>query len=234
MESPSSVPSRLRHRSSFGHFPTSTPTSSYISLRQRRASTVETVYLSDKSPVKIFRKRTTRRNRRKMPFLEAHYHPFLFTMMTLSAMAELGLTSFLISAGNENGTWPSPRYHALLIMFCFNAAWTILFSTIYMLWYVDGASHFLANVASSVFWLLATSALWGIAAGIMHNTRMGANCVRQEAISRCRQSLTVEALGWTEFGFCLLTMVATCLWVISSAWRRRAESKLETEARELP
>ena len=45
-------------------------------------------------------------------------------------------------------------------MFCFNAAWTILFSTTYMLWYVDGASHFLANVASSVFWLLATSALW--------------------------------------------------------------------------
>ena len=45
-------------------------------------------------------------------------------------------------------------------MFCFNAAWTVLFSTTYMLWYFDGASHFLANVASSVFWLLATSALW--------------------------------------------------------------------------
>ena len=45
-------------------------------------------------------------------------------------------------------------------MFCFNAAWTTLFSTTYMLWCVDGASHFLANVASSVFWLLATSALW--------------------------------------------------------------------------
>lgn len=45
-------------------------------------------------------------------------------------------------------------------MFCFNSAWTTLFSTTYMLWYVDGASHFLANVASSVFWLMATSALW--------------------------------------------------------------------------
>lgn len=46
-------------------------------------------------------------------FIKAHYHPFLFALMTLSAMAELGLTAFLISAGNENGTWPSPRYHAL-------------------------------------------------------------------------------------------------------------------------
>ena len=112
MESPSSAPSRLRQRSSSGHFPSFTPTS-YISLRQRRASTVESGYLSNKSLVKSFRTRTPRRNQRKMPILEAHYHPFLFTMMTLSAMAELGLTSFLISAGNENGTWPSPRYHAL-------------------------------------------------------------------------------------------------------------------------
>ena len=68
----------------------------------------------------------------------------------------------------------------------------------------------------------------------MHNTRKGASCARQAALSRCRQSLTVEALGWTEFGLCVLTMVATCLWVISSGWRRRTESKLGTEARELP
>ncbi|KAF8807431.1 hypothetical protein BYT27DRAFT_7165036 [Phlegmacium glaucopus] len=159
-----------------------------------------------------------------MPFLEAHYHPFLFAMMTLSAMAELGLTAFLISAGNENGTWPSPKYHHLLIMFCFNAAWTTLFSTTYMLWYVDGASHFLANVASSVFWLLATSLLWGTAAGIMHNTRTGSDCAGRATISRCRQSLTVETLGWTEFGLCVLTMVATCLWVNSSRWKRQSQN----------
>lgn len=41
------------------------------------------------------------------------YHPFLFTLMTCSALAELGLTAFLVSAGNEHGTWPSKRYHVL-------------------------------------------------------------------------------------------------------------------------
>ena len=117
MEKASSVvPSQLRQKSS-GYFPSSTPTS-YISLqplRQRRAPTVESGYLSNISPVKTFRTRTRtpRRSRGKMPLLEAHYHPLLFTMMTLSAVAELGLTSFLISAGNENETWPSPGYHAL-------------------------------------------------------------------------------------------------------------------------
>lgn len=50
---------------------------------------------------------------RKMSLVKARYHPFLFAMMTLSAMAELGLTAFLIGAGNENKTWPSERYHSL-------------------------------------------------------------------------------------------------------------------------
>jgi hypothetical protein len=35
-------------------------------------------------------------------------------------------------------------------------------------------------------------------------------------LCRCRQSLTVEALGWTEFGLSVLTLVATCLWVHGS------------------
>jgi len=228
---PSIAPSRLRQRSSCTFFPSSAPTSyiSLQSLRQRRASSIEPSYLSNTFPVKISRKHTLRRRQGKMPFLETHCHPFLFAMMTLSAMAELGLTSFLISAGNENGTWPSPRYHTLLIMFCFNAGWTTLFSTTYMLWYVDGASHFLANVASSVFWLLATSVLWGTAAGIMHNTRTGSDCARVPTISRCRQSLTVEALGWTEFGLCALTMLVTCLWVISSRHRSRIEPDLSQQ-----
>lgn len=151
-----------------------------------------------------------------MSFVKAHYHPFLFAFMTLSSLAELGLTVFLINAGNANHTWPSPRYHSLLKLFLFNAAWTTMFSTAYMLWIVDGAVHLLASIASSVIWLLITTILWGSAAGIMHNTRTGGDCPHSLPISRCRQSLTVEALGWSEFGLCLFTLVATCMWVQTS------------------
>lgn len=110
--------------------------------------------------------------------MRANYHPFLFTLMTLTATAELGLTAFLISAGNEAQTWASPRYHSLsvprrskchprltesrssLILLCFSSAWTLLFSGAYVLWIVDGAVHLLAQVASSVIWLLLTAVLW--------------------------------------------------------------------------
>ncbi|KAF9569591.1 hypothetical protein CPC08DRAFT_421 [Agrocybe pediades] len=156
-----------------------------------------------------------------MAILEARYHPFLFTMMALCAMAELGLTSFLLSAGNENGTWPTPRYHHLLILFCFNASWTTLFSMTYLLWYLDGASHFLANIASSVIWLVVSCVLWGTAAGIMHNTRSGGSCARRATISRCRQSLTVEALGWAEFSLFTVTIISTCVWVYAAHRARK-------------
>lgn len=37
--------------------------------------------------------------------------------------------------------------------------------------------------------------------------------VSDSAGGSCRQSLTVEALGWTEFGLSMMAMAATCLWI---------------------
>jgi len=106
---------------------TTSSTSSYIPLqplRKRRASLDIDRILSN-SPLRSQddsaghlpkRRNLTRRVRRrgrKMPFLEAHYHPLLFALMMLCGMAELGLTAFLISAGNEHRTWPRPKYYSL-------------------------------------------------------------------------------------------------------------------------
>ncbi|KAF5390256.1 hypothetical protein D9757_002910 [Collybiopsis confluens] len=85
-----------------------------------------------------------------------NFHPFIFLAMALCSTAELGLSAFLINAGNANGTWPSSRYHVLLILFVFNASWTVLFSSAYMLYLFDGAASFLANIASSAIWILLT------------------------------------------------------------------------------
>jgi len=151
-----------------------------------------------------------------MPYIKTHYHPFLFVLITICAMAELGLTAFLISAGNENHNWPSARYHSLLILFEFNAVWTTMFGTAYLLWIVDGAVHFLASIASSIVWLVITTVLWGAAAGMMRSTRAGGDCNWISDSSGCRETLTVEAVGWVEFGLCTLTLLATCMWLRAS------------------
>ncbi|KAJ7492590.1 hypothetical protein FB451DRAFT_1021393 [Mycena latifolia] len=155
-----------------------------------------------------------------MSFVQAHYHPFLFTMMLLSGVAELGLTAFLVNAGNAHDTWPSPRYHALLVFILFNATWTVVFTAAYMLWLTDGAKHLLANIASSIFWLGVTVTLWGVSAGMFHHTRTGGNCPTSPPISRCRQSLTVEALAFTELALATVALFFTCVWAGTSSGRR--------------
>jgi len=145
-----------------------------------------------------------------------YYHPYLFTLIALVAMAEMGLTSFLLNRGNQHDTWPSPRYHSLLVLFLFNSVWTTIIAWTYVIWIFNGALHLFASVASSAFWLIITAILWGAAAGCMATTRTGGDCNEERPLSRCRQSLTVEALGWTSFGLCLLTLFAACSWVHQS------------------
>ncbi|EKM61028.1 uncharacterized protein PHACADRAFT_82969 [Phanerochaete carnosa HHB-10118-sp] len=151
--------------------------------------------------------------RRRRPQACGQRHPFLFTLMTLTAAAELGLTAFLIGAGNEVGTSSSPGYYSLLILLCFESAWTLLFTAGYLLWIMEGGTYLLASVASSVMWLLLTAVFWGAATGIMHNTRTRSHCLGSPPLSRCRQSRTVEALGWTEFTLCALTLLTTVCWM---------------------
>ncbi|KAF7306948.1 hypothetical protein MIND_00487600 [Mycena indigotica] len=129
----------------------------------------------------------------------------------------MGLTAFLVNAGNAHGTWPTPRYHSLLLLLLFCAAWTVFFSSAYILWLADNKQHILANVASSIIWLGVTLVLWGVGAGILHFTRGGGNCPNSAPISRCRQSLTVESLAWVETGVVFLTLC----WTITTTIVRR-------------
>lgn len=89
--------------------------------------------------------------------------------------------------------------------------------------------------------------LQAVASGLMQHTRRGGNCAGVPTISRfvsdrlpppsswpelthnnsnptrhhsCRQSLTVEALGWTELGLSALTLLATCFWARVGRKRR--------------
>jgi len=54
--------------------------------------------------------------------LKARYHPYLFLLITLCAMAELGLTSYLINVGNQIG-YAEASYHSLSVdstLLCFS------------------------------------------------------------------------------------------------------------------
>lgn len=158
-----------------------------------------------------------------MNYILAKTHPFLFLIVALLAIAELGLTVYLISYGNANDYFVSSRYHALLITFCTLSSWTTLFAGGYVLWILYGGAHALAGVASSLIWLLVTTAAWSIATGILNWARIGGQCPGRPAIHKCRESLTVMALGYAELSVCscilLFTAVQSFLeWRRGNAW----------------
>ncbi|KAF7347809.1 hypothetical protein MVEN_01538400 [Mycena venus] len=170
---------------------------------------------------RLFRPNFPSSNFAGMSFVEAHYHPFLFTMMTLTGIAEAGLTTFLVNAGNAHDTWPSPRYHSFLLFILFNAIWTVVFCVAYMLWLVDGSEA-----------LPGEHRQFDILAHCYHSF-MGCFC-RHLSCHENRgklpyladniKSLTVEALAWAEFGLSTVALFWTCVWVGSSGRKRVRDS----------
>ena len=69
----------------------------------------------------------------------------------------------------------------------------------------------------------------GVGAGLLHMTRGGGGCEGQPALSRCRQALTIEALGWTELGVCGCTLLLTLIWICVSSFAP-ANVKEDTES----
>ena len=84
----------------------------------------------------------------------------------------------------------------------------------------------------------------GAAAGMMHGTRAGGDCNWMSdssgfvnpsspcsqpqdlsSLASCRETLTVEAVGWVEFGLCTLTLLATCMWLRTSKRNYVSESR---------
>jgi len=143
----------------------------------------------------------------------AGYHPLLFGLIALVGMAALGLSAFWVHNVQHD---PSNRFRSLVILFLFDSCWTVLFAAAYVVWLDSGALHILASIGASAVWLIITAILWGVAAGLFHSVRGGGNCAGTPAISPCRETLTLEALGWTEMGLCILTLLAACFWVRSS------------------
>ena len=65
--------------------------------------------------------------------------------------------------------------------------------------------------------------LQGVGTGLMHGARIGTggDCDGRPTLSKCRQSLTVEGLGWAEFGVCASTLLLTVFWVCTSTFAGR-------------
>jgi hypothetical protein len=137
---------------------------------------------------------------------------FMYGLLTVVALAEVGVTAYLIDHFTAVG-YPSSRYRSLTIFLLFNACWTSFFGLAYLAFIAAGAFNRLARLTASLAWLSVTSLLWVIAAGLYTDPVRGgrgeAMCRGLPALDICRKTQSAQALAWTAFSFCIITMIVS-------------------------
>ena len=137
---------------------------------------------------------------------------FMYCLLTLIAIAEIGVTAFLIDHFTRIG-YPSSRYRSLTIFLLFNAVWTTLFGLIYIGFVAAGKLRRLARLSASLGWLSITTLLWLIAASLYTDPLRGgrgrAMCWNLPALDICRETQAAQALAWTAFALCIVTMIVS-------------------------
>ncbi|KIO33194.1 hypothetical protein M407DRAFT_4163 [Tulasnella calospora MUT 4182] len=127
------------------------------------------------------------------------YHPALFTLITVIALALIALTCW---QHHQQGiaplgtSWIRSRLDFLIFLSC----WTALFGAIFVALGHTGRCGMCASHATHVFWLFLTWSMWLIGAALFSSRLNQVGCGRTPAI---------EGLSWAEFALCFIIM-----WVI--------------------
>jgi preprotein translocase subunit SecG len=139
---------------------------------------------------------------------------FMYSILTIFALAEIGVTAYLIDHFTKVG-YPSSRYRSLTIFLLFNACWTAFFGLAYIIFVAAGVLKRLARLTASLAWLTITLILWVIAASLYTDPTRGGRgeqmCRGLPALDICRKTQAAQALAWTIFAFCILTMIVSIL-----------------------
>ena len=136
---------------------------------------------------------------------------FLFALLAIVALTELGVTAYLVNYYDRLG-YLSWRYRSVIILLLFNSVWTSVFGLAYVCFIASGALNRLARLTASVTWLFITAILWGVAAGLYTSYRDGGWwCWNSPALWFCRRTQAAEGLAWTAFALCIVTMLASFL-----------------------
>ncbi|KAI5474382.1 hypothetical protein MNV49_003401 [Pseudohyphozyma bogoriensis] len=129
-------------------------------------------------------------------------HPFLFFLIGALAIASVGLVANQVHERTDGpgDRWPSDEYQNRMYFLLFVAAWTTLGAVL----------HWVINLFIGLFWTILTFVFWTIATALYRkvNPFDPSDCDDTGIASTCRQSVAIEAIGWTEVALTALLFLA--------------------------
>ncbi|KAG8896654.1 hypothetical protein FRC00_005590 [Tulasnella sp. 408] len=135
------------------------------------------------------------------------YHPVLFTLITVIALALIALTCW---QHHQQEIAPLGRSLIRTLDFLiFLSCWTALFGAIFVALGHTGRCGTVASHATHVFWLFITWSMWLIGAALFSSRLNQIGCGRTPV--RCNVNHAIEGLSWAEFAICFIIMWAIML-----------------------
>ncbi|KAG8948171.1 hypothetical protein FRC04_009970 [Tulasnella sp. 424] len=133
------------------------------------------------------------------------YHPALFTLITVIALALIALTTW---QHHQQEIAPLGRrlIRSRLDFLIFLSCWTALFGAIFVALGHTGRCGVVASHATHVLWLFITWSMWLIGAALFSSRLNQIGCGRTPV--RCNVNHGIEGLSWAEFALCFLIMWA--------------------------
>ncbi|KAK8858478.1 hypothetical protein IAR55_002705 [Kwoniella newhampshirensis] len=136
-------------------------------------------------------------------------HPIFFGLLTLFALIEGCVTSWLVSRYNDHDTYPSHSYRDRLKFLVFVSWWTFVFSAGYIAAFLLAYESFFSTIASHLGWIALTWILWLAGAASFTAANGGGHSCSNSSLIYCNQLEATEAFAWIEWILITLMFGAT-------------------------
>ncbi|WWD18365.1 hypothetical protein CI109_102815 [Kwoniella shandongensis] len=146
-------------------------------------------------------------------------HPIFFGLLTLFALIEGAVTSWLVSRYNDHDTYPSNSYRDRIKFLVFVSWWTFVFSAGYIVAFFLAYDSFISSIASHLGWVALTWIFWLAGASSFTAANGGGHACNNSSITYCNQLEATEAFAWIEW-ILITLMFISMLWIAGQALRR--------------
>jgi len=147
------------------------------------------------------------------------YHPFMFGLITVIAIIELGLSGWerhQQSIDPLGGNTVASRLDFLLFL----SVWTTVFGGAYLVFAHTGRFGIIASYASHAFWLFWTFVMWVIGAALYQKRMIEVGC--GDSAKRCHINHSVEGFAWIEMSLTFITFFIILLHIGGKTERYRS------------
>jgi len=122
----------------------------------------------------------------------------MFGLLTFFGIIEGCITSWLVARYNQHG-YPDHSFRDRLRFGVFTSWWTVVFSALYMVFFLLGIGGVVSSIASHGIWLFITWIFWLATAASITSMLGGGDICSHSDLTYCNQNVAAEAFAWIEW-----------------------------------